>query len=105
MNMPKEVREYFQTGRRKLKKIIPNAGYSLMLEFDNGDVRIYELEGKLTGVLSALKDIDKFNEVFINEQGNIAWDIDNNVDSDVIYSNRIDLCADSAYIYGRIPVQ
>ena len=104
MNMPKEIQQYFRTGRRRLKNIVPNAGYSLTLEFDNGDVRIYELENKLTGVLFVLKDVCKFNEVFIDEQGNIAWDIDKGVDSSVVYSNRIDLCADSGYIYGRIPV-
>jgi hypothetical protein len=103
MDIPNEVARYFATGKRRLISVIPQSDYSLCLEFDDGQMRLYDLKGKLTGVLAALRDIDKFNEVFIDEDGNIAWDIDSNVNSSCNWSNRIDLSADNAYIYGEKP--
>lgn len=52
----------------------------------------------LFGVFQILKDKEKFNEVFIDEYGNIAWDIDKKIDSSIHWNNRIDLCKDSVYI-------
>ena len=101
MEIPKEVKAYFKNGRRKLVSIIANDDYSLKLEFDDGEIRVYELGNNLTGVFSVLKNINKFKEVFVDEFGNIAWDIDNSVDSSVVYNNRIDLSADNVYIYGK----
>jgi len=59
------------------------------------------MEDSLTGVLSVLCDKKKFSEAFIDEFGNIAWDKDCNVDSSVVFNNRIDVSADNAYIYGK----
>jgi len=101
MSIPKEVQDYFKAGKRKLVKIEANDDYSLTLKFDNDEIRVYELANMLTGVLTMLKDKEKFKEVFIDSFGNIAWDIDRNVDSNIVYSNRIDLSADNAYIYGK----
>jgi hypothetical protein len=53
---------------------------------------------KLYGVFDILKDKNKFKEVFLDEYGNIAWDIDKNIDSSVHWNNRIDLCKDSVYL-------
>ena len=103
MGIPKEVQSYFENGRRRLINITPNDDYSLTLEFDNGEIRVYEMKNSLTGVLAVLKDKEKFREVFVDEFGNIAWDIDCNIDSNLVYNNRIDLSADNAYIYGKRP--
>lgn len=97
--LPREVQEYFDNGRRKIKEITANENYTLTLIFDNEEVRIYDMKDKMKGVLSILQDISKFKECFIDESGNVAWDIDNNVDSNMVWSNRIDLCTDSLYIY------
>ena len=101
MSIPKEVQDYLKNGRRKLVKITANDDYSLTLVFDDDETRVYELANMLTGVLVILKDKNKFKEVFIDSFGNIAWDIDNQVDSDIVPNNRIDLSADNAYIYGK----
>ena len=45
-----------------------------------------------------LKNTKKFNEVFINDVGNIAWNIDNNIDSSTHWENEIDLCKDALYM-------
>jgi len=101
MEMPNEVRRYFASGKRKLVKVSANDDYSLMLWFNDDEVRVYELADRLTGVLTVLKDLEKFKDVFIDSWGNIAWDIDKHVDSSIVYNNRIDLSADNAYIYGK----
>ena len=43
-------------------------------------------------------DIEIFKRVYIDEQHCIAWDIDPAVDSDTVWSNKIDLCPDACYI-------
>jgi hypothetical protein len=99
--MPNEVAEYFAGGRKNLVSAMPTSDYSLCLEFEGGERRLYELKDKLTGVLAVLLDANKFNEVFVDENGNIAWNIDESVDSSINWGNRIDLCADSVYIYSK----
>ena len=96
--IPKEVKDYFQKGSRKIEKVIANDDYTLTIQFDNGEVRLYDMNEKLYGVFDVLKDKNKFKDVFLDEYGNIAWDIDKNIDSSVQWNNRIDLCKDSVYL-------
>ena len=98
VEMPRKVREYFISGSRKIKKVIANNDYTLTVYFDNDEVRLYDMSNMLFGVFEILKDKEKFKEVFIDEFGNIAWDIDKKIDSSVHWNNRIDLCTDSVYI-------
>lgn len=98
VEMPQYVKEYFVLGPKKIKKVIANEDYTLTVYFDNDEVRIYDMNGMLHGVFEVLKDKTKFKEVFIDEFGNIAWDIDKRVDSSVHWNNRIDLCTDSVYL-------
>ena len=99
--MPPEVQAYFKAGKKRLTRIIPHLDYCLNLEFDNGEMRVYDLKNRLTGVFEVLLEKERFDEVFIDENGNIAWDVNPNIDSAVAWDNRIDLCADSAYIYSK----
>lgn len=99
--LPNKVKEYFDNGRRKIIDVTPNDNYSLNVTFDNNEVRIYDMSDKLNGIFEILKDKDKFNEVFIDDVGNIAWDKNKNIDSYRIWNNRIDLCSDSVYIESR----
>lgn len=96
--MPDNVREYFASGPRTIKKVIANEDYTLTIYFDNEEVRVYDLSDNLYGVFEILKNKVKFKKVFIDESGNIAWDIDENIDSSIHWNNRIDLCADSVYL-------
>lgn len=95
--MDNKVKEYFKNSR-KIKNVQPLDNYTLLLVFDNGEVKKYEMANELTGVFSILKDKNKFNSVFINNVGNIAWNIDNNIDSSVHWDNQIDLCKDMLYL-------
>ena len=102
--MSTKVKEYFESGRRKIVRVTPNDDYSLTVCFDNDEVKIYNMSENLFGVFEVLKDKEKFKEVFIDEHGNIAWDIDKNIDSNIYWNNRIDICRDSVYLES-IPAQ
>jgi len=93
-----KVKEYFLSGTRKITKVIPCNDYILTLEFDNGEIKTFDMSDKLFGVFEILKDKDKFNEVFIDEHGNIAWDKDKTVESKAVWNNRIDICKDSLFM-------
>jgi hypothetical protein len=85
-------------GIRKILKVTPNDDYSLTIMFDNDEIKSYYMADKLFGVFNILNDIEKFKQVFIDESGNIAWNKDNSVDSNVVWNNRIDICKDSIYL-------
>ncbi len=97
-NVPNKVKEYLNSGRRKIVDVVPNNDYTLRVTFDNGEVKTYDMSNKLDGVFKVLKEKSKFHQVFIDEAGNIAWDKDSNVDSNKVWNNRIDLCSDSVYL-------
>ncbi len=86
--MPSEVKEYFEDGPKKIIKVIPRDDYSLIIYFENNEVRVYDMSDDLYGVFEILKDKNKFN----------AWDIDKSIDSNIHWNNRIDLCKDAVYI-------
>ena len=86
----------------RIISVIPNDDYTLLLKFNNGEVRIYEMKDSLFGVFEILKNISKFKEVFIDEHGNIAWDRDNNIDSNIHWNNRIDICKDAIYLESKL---
>lgn len=98
IDLPQKVKEYFELGARKIIKVNPNDNYSLTVYFDDNEIRLYDISDSLFGVFEILKDKNKFNEVFIDEYGNVAWDIDKRIDSNLHWDNRIDICKDSIYI-------
>ena len=91
------VKEYFDNPR-KIIAVEPLEGYVLRLTFDNGEIKCYSMSDKLQGVFSVLQNQEKFQKVFLDEFGNVAWDIDDAVDSSVHWNNRIDLCKDALYM-------
>lgn len=97
------IREYFRNGERSIQKVIPQEDFSLIVHFDNGETKKYNMANHLTGVFSILKDFHKFKTAFIDEYGNIAWNKDPSVDSTTCWSNRIDLCKDAVY-FDSIPL-
>jgi len=99
--IPKEVVEYFSNGRKKIVEVIPRENFTLEITFDNLEKRLYDMSGELIGVFSILKNVEKFMEVFIDENGNIAWDREKTIDSTIVWNNRIELCRDSLYINSK----
>ena len=98
IEMPRSVKEYFENGPIKITKVIPNDDYSLTVCFDNNEQRVYHMAENLYGVFEVLQNKEKFKAVFVDERGNIAWDIDQNVDSNINWTNRIDICKDAVYM-------
>lgn len=91
------IKEYFDKPR-KILVVEPLENYMLRLTFDNGEVKLYSMQDKLQGVFSVLQDQAKFKSVFLDEFGNVAWDIDESVDSSIHWNNRLDLCKDALYL-------
>ena len=97
------VKKYFENPR-KLEKVEADDNFNLYLTFDNGEYRIYKMENELDGIFSVLKDKKKFQSVFLDEFGNVAWNIDDSVDSKTHWENRIDICKDALYM-DSVPVK
>ena len=99
---PPEVKEYYANGRRTIKKVKANDDYTLTITFDNGEVKLYDMSDTVgKGVFDILKDKDKFKQAYIDDSGVISWDIDNSIDSNVVWSNKLDICPDGCYIYSK----
>ena len=92
-----KVKDYFKNPR-KIIKVEADDDYNLYVTFDNHECRIYKMGNELNGIFSILKDKKKFKSVFIDEFGNVAWDIDDSVDSAEHWENRIDICKDALYM-------
>ena len=43
VEMPREVKDYFTAGPRKIERVIPNEDYSLTIYWDNSRIRIYNM--------------------------------------------------------------
>lgn len=91
---------YFAKGRRTVTGVIPNDDFTLTLSFDNGETRLYNAAPLLLPgtVFAPLAEIKNFRRVYIDNEHCIAWDIDLNVDSSVVWNNKIDLCPDTCYM-------
>ena len=92
--------EYYASGRKRIMSVRPNRDYTLTLDFDNGERRLYDCKPFLkTGtVFAPFMDYENFKRVYLDDMHCVAWDIDPAVDSSVVWSNKIDLSPDSCYI-------
>ena len=91
------VKEYFKSGRKRLVRVNAREDHTLLLEYDNGEKRLYDVK-PLEGVFACLKPLDVFRRVYIDDCGCVAWDKDPNIDSSKAWSNKISLCPDSCYL-------
>lgn len=98
--LEKKVEKYLEN-HRKIVAVKAEDNFKLRLTFDNAEVRFYDMRDKLQGIFSVLQDVNKFKTVFLDECGNVAWDIDDSIDSSVHWNNRIDLCKDALYMDSR----
>ncbi len=85
----------------KIREIKPIDNYILLVTFDNGEIIEYDVKEIMQNKLEILKDKELFNRVFIDKLGNVAWDIDSNIDSNVNWDNRIDISKESIYLKGN----
>jgi len=80
---------------REVKTIEVLKDYKLLLNFENGEKRIYDMSKRLNGVFEHLKDYHKFGAVKVID-GTLTWFLNNNLSTNVC--NEIDICPDSAYL-------
>ena len=100
MGMDERTARYFSAGRRRICAVEPQDGHRIILTFDNGERRMLDCSTKMSegSILRKVAAPEDFNRVFVDENGNLAWDIDQTVDSTKVWNNRIDFCRDACYL-------
>lgn len=98
--------EYYAGGRRTILSVLPNPDFTLALDFDNGERRLYDCKPFLLPgtVFAPLLDFKNFQRVYLDDNHCVCWDIDPNVDSNVVWNNKIDICPDSYYV-DSVPIK
>ena len=105
MGMDRKTAEYFSAGRRTITKVVPNDDFTLTLSFDNGEERIYNAAPLLKpgSVFEPFIKLENFRRVYLDDTNCIAWDINPDIDSNVVWENKVDLCPDTCYM-DSVPV-
>lgn len=95
-----QMAKYFASGRKQIVQVVPQKDFTLMLTFDDGKERIYDVRPLLREgtVFAPFREWKRFQKVYLDENHCVSWDIDPNVDSTKIWSNKVDLCPDSCYV-------
>ncbi|MGD9993624.1 MAG: DUF2442 domain-containing protein [Salinivirgaceae bacterium] len=75
-----------------IKDVIPQDDYLLLLTFENGEKRQFDMKPYLEfGIFKELKDIHLFKTVKIRFDS-IEWDNEADFDPEVLYKNSQKLC-------------
>ena len=92
--------QYYAGGRKRITAVRPNPDFTLTLTFDNGEKRLYDCKPffEKGTVFEPLMDYPAFCRVYLDDTHAVSWDIDPNVDRNVVWSNKIDLCPDGCYV-------
>lgn len=98
--VPRRVAEYYVAGRKRLVKVTPYPAYTLILEYEDGERRIYDCN-QLLETIDFLRDYSNFCRVYVDDAGAVCWDRDPAVDSETVWENKVDLCPDGCYVYSR----
>jgi len=86
------------TQRERMKKVISIEildEYKLLLKFNNGEKRVYDMSNRLNGVFEHLKDYNEFKAVKVID-GAPTWFLNYTVPSNIC--REIDICPTSAYL-------
>ena len=97
--------EYFASGRRKILSVVPEDDSTLLLGFDNGELRRLDVKPLISpgSVFAFLADPAAFRRVYLDENAAVSWDIDPETDSLLVWSNKLDLDPDTCYV-DSVPV-
>ena len=96
----RKAAEYFAGGRRQITGVTANDDFTLTIRFDNGEQRLYDMRPLLQAgtVFEPFAKPENFRRVYLDTSHCIAWDIDPTIDSNKVWSNKVDLCPDSCYL-------
>ena len=75
--------EYFARGRKRLAAVAPQHDFTLLLTYEDGEQRVYDMKPLLD---------------YLDDTCAVSWDIDPNVDSNVFWNNKVDICPDGCYV-------
>jgi hypothetical protein len=104
--MDEKAAAYFAAGRKKVLSVVANSDFTLTICFDSGEMRRYDVRPLLKPgtVFAPLCDPETFRRAYVDDAHAVAWDINPALDSEKVWSNKIDLCADTCYI-DSVPVK
>ncbi len=91
---------YFAGGRRKVESVAPGGDFTLLLRFDNGERRSLDMKPSIRPgtVFAFLADPSSFSRVYLDRDGSVCWDKDPSIDSETVWSNKVDISPDSCYL-------
>lgn len=92
--------EYFAAGPKTLLDAFPLTDYRLLLTYEGGEKRIYNVKPLIQPgtVFEFLTDPEVFLRVYVDETHSVCWDKNPALDSNVFWTNRVDLDPDTCYI-------
>lgn len=104
--LDERMARYYASGRKKVIAVEAHEDFSLTITFDSGEKRLLDCKTFIKDgtVFEVLKDYNIFKRVYIDDTHSISWDKNPNVDSEKVWSNKIDICPDSSYI-DSIPIE
>lgn len=88
---------YHVYGRVLAVAVKPDRDYTLLVKFNNGETRRLDCRRYICGVGAFLENKADFHRVQVDEYGIIYWDIDSNIDSNVVWENVYDICPHDVY--------
>ena len=72
-----------------VKKVKPLDGYKLLLTFENGEVKIFDMKPYLEkGIFRELKDISLFKSARVNFD-TVEWENEADIDPETLYEDSI----------------
>lgn len=91
---------YFASGRKKPIKVEPKKNFTLTITFDNLEIKTLDVKKYIKDgtVYAPLKNINFFYSCYIDSNSSICWDKDKNIDSNIVWDNKIDIGADTCYM-------
>lgn len=95
-----KMAEYFVLGRRTIINVKANSDFSLLLTFDNNEKKIFDMKKIIqpNTIFECLSDWEIFSKVYLDENSVVSWNKNPSIDSNIEWSNKIDLCTDSLYV-------
>lgn len=98
--------EYYASGKKKITNVEACEDFTLILSFDNGELRRYDCKPLLKPgtVFEPFISYENFKRVYLDDAHVVSWDIDPNVDSEKVWNNKVDICPDGCYI-DSVPVE
>ncbi len=92
--------EYFASGRKRIAAVKANDDFSLTISFDSQETRLLDCKPFLKPgtVFAPFLDLERFKKVYVDSEHCIAWDINPEIDSEKVWSNKVELCPDACYM-------